>query len=161
MLRFRILASVVPRALIAFISDGELFAGTPIGGGSSKLTSSWLPHDPQVCCVFARSVSWFCWEARLSDAITRPSGTRTVTFKCAPGDAIAYPSTTLHEVVPVRSGQRLVSITFVESYIADPHQRTTVYELNEIAALEGLSMKWENRVRLDVVRQNLMRMWAK
>lgn len=88
-------------------------------------------------------------------------GTRTVTFKCAPGDAIAYPSTTLHEVVPVRSGQRLVSITFVESYIADPHQRTTVYELNEIAALEGLSMKWENRVRLDVVRQNLMRMWAK
>jgi hypothetical protein len=33
--------------------------------------------------------------------------------------------------------------------------------LNEIAALEGLTMKWENRVRLDVVRQNLMRMWAK
>jgi PKHD-type hydroxylase len=88
-------------------------------------------------------------------------GNRPVTFKGAPGDAIAYPSTTLHEVVPVRSGQRLVSITFVESYIADPHQRTTVYELNEIAALEGLTMKWENRVRLDVVRQNLMRMWAK
>jgi PKHD-type hydroxylase len=88
-------------------------------------------------------------------------GNRPMTFKGAPGDAIAYPSTTLHEVVPVRSGQRLVSITFVESYIADPHQRTTVYELNEIAALEGLTMKWENRVRLDVVRQNLMRMWAK
>ncbi len=31
---------------------------------------------------------------------------------------------------------------------------------NEIAALEGLSMKWENRVRLDVVRQNLLRMWS-
>ncbi len=38
----------------------------------------------------------------------------------------------------MRSGQRLVSITFIESYIADEHQRTQVYELNEIAALEGL-----------------------
>jgi PKHD-type hydroxylase len=88
-------------------------------------------------------------------------GTRTLTFKGEPGSAIVYPSTMLHEVTPVRSGQRLVAITFIESLIADPHQREQVYELNEVAALEGLTMKWENRVRLDVVRQNLMRMWAK
>lgn len=89
------------------------------------------------------------------------SGNRTLTFKGDPGDAIVYPSTTMHEVKPVRSGQRLVAITFIESLIADQHQRLQVYELNEVAALEGLNMKWENRVRLDVVRQNLMRMWAK
>jgi len=89
------------------------------------------------------------------------AGNRTIAIKGGAGDAIVYPSTTLHEVVPVRSGQRLVSITFIESFIADQHQRLQVYELNEIAALEGLNMKWENRVRLDVVRQNLMRMWAK
>jgi PKHD-type hydroxylase len=87
-------------------------------------------------------------------------GNQTVAFKGAPGDAIVYPSTTLHEVIPVRSGQRLVSITFIESLIPDQHQRTQVYELNEIAALEGARMNWESRVRLDVVRQNLMRMWA-
>ena len=87
-------------------------------------------------------------------------GNQAIAFKGAAGDAIVYPSTALHEVVPVRSGQRLVSITFIESYVADQHQRTQVYELNEIAALEGLSMKWENRVRLDVVRQNLLRMWS-
>ena len=87
-------------------------------------------------------------------------GNQAVAFKGEPGDAIVYPSTALHEVVPVRSGQRLVSITFIESYIADQHQRTQIYELNEIAALEGLSMKWDNRVRLDVVRHNLMRMWS-
>jgi PKHD-type hydroxylase len=63
-------------------------------------------------------------------------------------------------VVPVRAGQRLVSITFVESFIADAHRRTQVYELNEIAALEGNTMRWESRVRLDFVRQNLMRMWS-
>ncbi|MGH8177663.1 MAG: Fe2+-dependent dioxygenase, partial [Steroidobacter sp.] len=87
-------------------------------------------------------------------------GNQAIPFKGAPGEAIVYPSTTLHEVVPVRSGQRLVSITFIESYIIDQHQRMQVYELNEIAALEGNTMSWENRVRLDVVRQNLMRMWS-
>jgi hypothetical protein len=35
-----------------------------------------------------------------------------------------------------------------------------VYELNDIAALEATNMRWESRVRLDVVRQNLMRMWS-
>jgi PKHD-type hydroxylase len=87
-------------------------------------------------------------------------GNMAIPIKAAAGEAIVYPSTTLHEVVPVRSGQRLVSITFIESYIADEHRRSQVYELNEIAALEGMSMKWESRVRLDVVRQNLLRMWA-
>jgi PKHD-type hydroxylase len=87
-------------------------------------------------------------------------GNQAIAFKGEAGDTIVYPSTALHEVVPVRSGERLVSITFIESYIADQHKRTQVYELNEIAALEGLSMKWENRVRLDVVRQNLLRMWS-
>lgn len=87
-------------------------------------------------------------------------GNQTLAFKGAPGEAIVYPSVLLHEVVPVRSGVRLVSITFIESHVADQHERTQVYELNEIAALEGLRMNPESRVRLDVVRQNLLRMWS-
>ena len=88
-------------------------------------------------------------------------GTRTLTFKGDAGSAIVYPSTTLHEVKPVTAGQRLVSITFIECLVADQHQRQQIYELNEVAALEGANMRWENRVRLDVVRQNLMRMWTR
>jgi PKHD-type hydroxylase len=88
------------------------------------------------------------------------AGNQSLPFKEAAGDALVYPSTTLHEVIPVRSGQRLVSITFIESLIADSHRRMQVYELNEIAALEGNTMRWESRVRLDVVRQNLLRMWS-
>lgn len=87
-------------------------------------------------------------------------GTRPVVFKGMPGEAIVYPSTMLHEVRPVRAGERLVSITFIESLIPDEHHRTQLYELNEIAALEGLKMDWQSRVRLDVVRQNLLRMWS-
>ena len=74
---------------------------------------------------------------------------------------VIYPSTHLHEVTPVRRGQRLVSITFIQSLIPDGYQRTQLYELSEVAALEGLKMAWENRVRLEAVRNNLLRLWSR
>jgi PKHD-type hydroxylase len=88
-------------------------------------------------------------------------GTRPVVIKGEPGSVIVYPSTHLHEVTPVRRGQRLVSITFIESMIPDEYQRTQLYELSEVAALEGLKMAWGNRVRLEAVRNNLLRLWAR
>lgn len=87
-------------------------------------------------------------------------GTRTTLFKLNPGDAVFYPSTTLHEVVPVRAGLRLVAITFIQSVVRDPVQRETLYQLNEIAAQEGNKMRWENRMRLEGVRNNLLRAWS-
>ena len=87
-------------------------------------------------------------------------GTRMVAFKLKAGAAIVYPSTTLHEVTPVTSGERLVGITFVESHIADAMLREMLYELDEVAALEGARMDPENRNRLQYVRANLRRMWG-
>jgi len=87
-------------------------------------------------------------------------GTRMVEFKLKAGAAIVYPSTTLHEVTPVTSGQRLVGITFVESHIADAMLREMLYELDEVAALEGATMDPQNRNRLQYVRANLRRMWG-
>jgi PKHD-type hydroxylase len=87
-------------------------------------------------------------------------GSRAVPFKGAAGSAILYPSTTLHEVTPVRSGERLVGLTFIESLIADSVLRELLYNLDEVAALEGLRMQWDNRMRLDYVRSNLRRMWS-
>ena len=87
-------------------------------------------------------------------------GNRTILAKGEAGAAFVYPSTTLHEVLPVRTGERLVSITFVQSMIADETKRTLLYELNEVAALEGLKMSWNNRVRLGTVRNNLLRQWS-
>jgi len=87
-------------------------------------------------------------------------GTRPVPVKGQPGEAFVYPSTLLHEVRPVRSGARLVSITFIESWIPGELHRTALYELSEVLALEGLKMDWTNRVRLEVVIQNLTRDWS-
>lgn len=88
-------------------------------------------------------------------------GVRALPLKASSGSAILYPSTTLHEVAPVRSGQRLVSLTFIESEIPDEQERAMLYELGEISALEGNNMNWLNRMRLEVVRQNLTRKWSR
>jgi len=87
-------------------------------------------------------------------------GNRTILAKGDAGEAFVYPSTTLHEVLPVRSGERLVSITFVQSMVADEVKRATLYELGEVSALEGLKMSWDSRVRLETVRNNLLRQWS-
>jgi PKHD-type hydroxylase len=88
-------------------------------------------------------------------------GTEEIRIKGRPGEAIFYPSTTIHEVVPVTSGVRLVMITFIESQVPDQMQRDLLYTLGEVRALEGLKMDWGNRVQLEYVISNLHRMWAR
>jgi PKHD-type hydroxylase len=87
-------------------------------------------------------------------------GAADIRFKLRPGEAIFYPSDTLHQVLPVTRGERLVAITFIQSRIPDPFKRTMLFELNEVAALEGLKMAPENFGRLELVRQNLLRAWS-
>jgi PKHD-type hydroxylase len=83
-----------------------------------------------------------------------------VLIKLPAGGLVVYPSTSLHEVAEVTRGQRLVAITFIQSQIIDERHRHMIYSLGEVSALEGLSMKPENRSRLDLVRHNLIRMWS-
>ncbi len=88
-------------------------------------------------------------------------GSETVRITGKPGSAIFYPSTTVHEVAPVTSGERLVLITFMESQIPDQMQRDLLYTLKEVRALEGLKMEWRNQTQLDYVIANLHRMWSR
>ena len=87
-------------------------------------------------------------------------GDAELSFKLKPGEAIVYPSDTFHQVVPVTKGERLVAITFIQSRIQDPFRRNMLYELNEVAALEGLKMDPENYGRLQLIQQNLLRYWS-
>ncbi len=88
-------------------------------------------------------------------------GSEIVRVKGNPGCAIFYPSTTVHQVVPVSSGERLVVITFIESQIPDQLQRDMLHALGEVRALEGLKMDWRNRTQLEYVIANLHRMWSR
>jgi PKHD-type hydroxylase len=87
-------------------------------------------------------------------------GTRALTFKGVPGSAIIYPSNTLHQVVPVTRGERIAAISFIESEVPDINHRDLLYELNEVAALEGNQMAFENYSRLQRIQYGLRRMWS-
>ena len=87
-------------------------------------------------------------------------GDASIRFKLAPGEAIVYPSDTLHQVEEVTKGERLVAITFIQSRIQDPFRRNLLFDLNEVAALEGLNMAPENFVRLQLVQNQLLRHWG-
>ena len=83
-----------------------------------------------------------------------------IRFRLRPGEAIIYPSDTFHEVEKVSRGERLVAITFIQSQIKDPFRRNLLFDLNEVAALEGLNMRPENFARLQLVQSNLLRYWG-
>jgi PKHD-type hydroxylase len=103
----------------------------------------------------------------LSDPETYEGGSLHVRYgdvdiqiKLKAGDAIVYPSDTLHEVEPVTKGERLVAITFIQSRIPDPFRRNLLFDLNEVAALEGLKMSHENFTRLQLIQAQLLRYWG-
>jgi PKHD-type hydroxylase len=87
-------------------------------------------------------------------------GDAQLSFKLKPGQAVIYPSDTFHQVIPVTRGERLVAITFIQSRIPDPFRRNLLFELNEVAALEGLKMDPDNFARLQVVQSQLLRYWG-
>jgi len=87
-------------------------------------------------------------------------GDSDLRFKLNAGEAVVYPSDTMHEVEPVTKGERLVAVTFIQSLVPDPFRRTLLYNLNEVAALEGLNMTEENYMRMQLIQNQLLRHWG-
>lgn len=88
-------------------------------------------------------------------------GSEEIRIKGDAGQAVFYTSTSIHQVAPVTSGDRLVLISFIESQVSDPMERDLLYTLNEVRGLEGLKMDWRNRTRLEYVSSNLLRLWSR
>jgi PKHD-type hydroxylase len=88
-------------------------------------------------------------------------GEQPLSFKGAAGDAVLYPSTTIHQVTPVTRGQRLVGITWIQSWIAEAAKRELLLQIDELRAHE---MRGSNDARavvlLESLRTNLFRMWS-
>lgn len=100
----------------------------------------------------------------LSDPESYDGGELTITdrledrqVKLAPGEAIVYPSNTLHGVEPVTRGQRLVVIGWVQSWVREPDRREVLFDLWR--AIEAAPDTEQKRL-ISKSRSNLLRMWA-
>ncbi len=91
--------------------------------------------------------------------VRTPFGEQQV--KLSAGDAVVYPSGTLHHVAEVTAGERLVALGWIQSMVRDPAQRELLYQLNR--ARERLLADRPGAEETDWVDHtyiNLVRMWS-
>jgi len=81
--------------------------------------------------------------------------------KLPSGSVVVYPSSSLHEVAEVTRGERLVAVTWAQSYVRDDRQREILASLAQVK--DKMNSIAEDAVETDQVHHiyaNLLRMWA-
>lgn len=82
-------------------------------------------------------------------------------IKLLSGDAVVYATLLPHWVEPVKHGERIVAITWIESFIRDPLQRQILFDLK--VANDKVWEKDPESEEIDMlnnIHSNLVRMWA-
>jgi PKHD-type hydroxylase len=81
--------------------------------------------------------------------------------KLPSGSVVVYPSSSLHEVAEVTRGERLVAVTWVQSYVRDDRQRELLANLAEVKdKLNDVAADWPETDLIHHTYTNLLRMWA-
>jgi len=84
-----------------------------------------------------------------------------VKVKLDAGCAVVYPASSIHEVLPVTSGERVVCVLWAQSLVADAHKREILAELDDARAALQLKLP-EAKVThsIDHTYMNLIRLWT-
>ncbi len=82
-------------------------------------------------------------------------------IKLPAGDAVVYPSSSLHHVAEVTDGERLVAVTWAQSMVRDVARRELLHELGQARdKLLKERPEAEEARQVDTSYVNLVRMWA-
>jgi PKHD-type hydroxylase len=82
-------------------------------------------------------------------------------IKLKAGNAVIYPSSSLHHVAEVTHGERLVALFWIQSYVRDPGRRELLYELDQAREHLLINSPTEPTTGLvDKSYANLLRMWS-
>jgi PKHD-type hydroxylase len=95
-------------------------------------------------------------------------------WKGRAGDAIVYPANTLHRVVEVTRGVRIVAVSWIQSMVRDPERRRILYDLRAVldalgaldhptASPSSPQQRAPQPPPIETLRRsyfNLIRMWA-
>lgn len=95
------------------------------------------------------------------DLVVHHSG-MTQSIKGEAGEMVLYPSSSIHEVTPVTSGERIVCIGWMESQIADHAKRELLFDLENLrVTLRGSHSRLSPELMtLNKSIANLLRFWA-
>lgn len=81
--------------------------------------------------------------------------------KLQAGHAVIYPASFTHRVNVVSNGERLVAVTWVQSFVRDSSHRRVLFELSQTREeLRKAKAPEASLDRLDAVYANLIRLWA-
>lgn len=78
--------------------------------------------------------------------------------KLPAGSMVLYPSTSLHHVTPVTSGERVSSFFWLQSMVRSDEQRTILFDLDQSTQMLGAGSA--PAVKLTGVYHNLLRQWV-
>ncbi|MDH1469069.1 Fe2+-dependent dioxygenase [Shewanella sp. GD03713] len=82
-------------------------------------------------------------------------------IKLAAGSLVLYPSTSLHQVTPVTSGERTAAFMWLQSMVRDEGQRRLLFQLDQsIQALTAQAASEQELFNLTGVYHNLLRHWS-
>jgi PKHD-type hydroxylase len=122
---------------------------------TSTLTGAWVRTDLSCTLFLAEPDEYEGGELVVEDTF----GSHRI--KLAAGDAILYPSSSVHRVEPVTRGSRLACFFWIESMVRNDEQRRLLYDMDRaIMALRAAHGDDDEVVRLTGCYHNLLRMWA-
>lgn len=91
--------------------------------------------------------------------VRTPFGDQKV--KLPAGSAVVYPSSSVHHVAEVTKGERLVALTWIQSFVRDAGQRELLFELDQAREhLLRTEPESDHAKAVDRSYVNLLRMWA-
>lgn len=158
-------AALFRHAELRVLAQPRTLARTTVVRYEPGMTYGWhvdealFPSTPPIrsdlsCTVFLNDPASYD-----GGELTIQLGAQELSYKLTRGDAILYPSTTIHQVAPVTRGVRIAAITWLQSWIADAQQRELLIQLEEARARAGTDDP-RLAVLLASLRSNLFRMWA-
>jgi len=108
------------------------------------------------CSVFLSEPDQYC-----GGELVFCVGAEKLSYKLEAGQAIIYPSTTLHRVEPVTEGVRRVGVIWLESYVRSAEKREILNDL-DLARRNIMSTQGKNTAfdQISKSHSNLLRLWA-
>ncbi len=140
----------IGRMLVSRYEGGQTYGShvdnALMGGARSDLSFTVFLSDPESYAGGGLVV-----QERVEDRLVRLGA----------GQAVIYPSDTLHRVEPVTDGTRYAVVGWVTSWLRDPRMREMLFDLDQSIAYEkAASADTEQLDRLAQLRSNLLRLWA-